>query len=320
MTFLTAFALLASAGASANTVDLQAQTGVNLSGCEFDAVGTLCPNADDVDWYLGQGFTVVRLPFRGTIAPARLQPIIDRIVAKGGYVILDRHDFNWPSPIAQIAFWNTLAGRYKGEKRVLIDVMNEPKGFNDPVVGNDFMQWARDSNVILAGLRASGLRNTVLLEWPQYSAAFRFDKKEGSQSACESAACALDRSGGLQDPLNATLLSPHLYFDSGSSGTNGTCQPILNLDKARTAAAARGYRLFLGESAFGNATRVPASCAGVGAAALAEIKSYPETWAGVTWWGGGRAWKEDYLFKIEPRKGTRGQVEPSAYLRAITNR
>lgn len=316
MTIIAAIAL--TAAASANTMTYQSRMGVNLSGCEFDGVGTLCPNNDDVDWYLSQGFSVIRLPFRSTIAPTKLYPIVDRIVAKGGTVILDRHDFAWPSVDAQVTFWAGLVDRYKRNDRVMIDVMNEPKGFNDPSLPNDFMQWARDGNAIIAKLRAKGINNTILLEWPQYSAAFRFAAWEAPLRECNSALCGLDRSGGLKDPLGRTLLSPHVYYDRWSSGVDAECELPFKLSEARVAAEQRGYRLWLGESAFGSYKNIRTSCAAYGAETLAEIKGNPGTWAGVSWWGGGRAWKEDYFYKIEPVKGTRAKVAPSVYLKAIT--
>lgn len=319
---ITAFVALAAASASANTTDLKSRMGVNLSGCEFDAVGALCPSAADIDWYVAQGFTVFRLPFRSTILPANLYPSVDRILAKGGRVILDRHDFYWYSPGNQITFWTGLAGRYKNEARVMIDLANEPGGFNDPKLTNDWMQWARDGNAIIAGLRGKGIANIILLEWPQYSAAFRLESWEPSTKQCQSAGCALDRSGGLKDPLGRTLLSPHLYFDRWSSGTERECALPLqhNLTKARVAAAKRGLRLWLGESAFGSYKGVPSSCVSYGKAALAEIKGNPATWAGVSWWGGGRFWGDSYIYKIEPTKGTRATAAPSAYLRQITGK
>ena len=51
-----------SSTASVNTLKLQARPGVNLSGCEFDYAGTLCPNKDDINWYMDQGFAIIRLP------------------------------------------------------------------------------------------------------------------------------------------------------------------------------------------------------------------------------------------------------------------
>jgi endoglucanase len=321
MTIITVVAL-AAAAASANTNDLKSRMGINLSGCEFEITGTLCPSAADIDWYLAQGFGVIRLPIRTTTLPAKLYPVVDRIIAKGGRVILDRHEFAWPSVSNQVAFWGGIAGRYKNDARVLIDVANEPKGFNDPKLTNDWMQWVRDGNAIIAGLRAKGINNIILLEWPQYSAAFRLESWETAAKQCQSAGCALDRSGGLKDPLGRTLLSPHLYFDRWSSGTEKECALPLqhNLTKTRIAAAKRGLRLWLGESAFGSYKGVPASCVSYGKTAIAEIKGNPATWAGVSWWGGGRFWGDSYIYKVEPKKGTRATAAASGYLRTISGK
>lgn len=303
--------------ASVNTGSLTGRFGINLSGCEFEATGALCPNASDIDWYMDQGFTVIRVPFRGSLPAAKLYPIVDRIVARGGFVILDRHDFTWPRTSDQVTYWTNLIAPYKQNIRVVIDVMNEPQGFNDPTLPNGYMQWARDANQIIAGLRANGAGNMILMEWPEYSSGLRADLNEAANTECKSAMCALDRSGGLKDPLGRTMLSPHLYFDTYSTGTVATCGKALTLDKVRAAAEKRGYRLFLGESAFGSYRGVSGTCAGVATAAVTEIKAHANVWAGVTWWGGGRAWKEDYVFKTEPLKGTRAAAPASAYVRWI---
>ncbi len=320
LTLTMMIAAAVSSASSSNTTELRGQMGINLSGCEFINSGVLCPNASDIDWYIDQGFKVIRVPFRDKMDPAKLHPIIQKITARGGYVILDRHDYKWPQPAEQVAFWTKAVGPYAKNSHVLIDVMNEPRGFNDADQTNDWSQWASEANEIVAGLRRAGLNNMLLMEWPAYSAAYKFDNNEADSKPCSSAACALDRIGGLKDPLGRTLLSPHLYFDRWSSGTVAECIDTLNLDRAREAAAKRGYRLFLGESAFGNYRGVPDSCQAVGRAAVNEIKSHPETWAGVTWWGGGRAWNENYLFKVEPKKGTRAKTSLSAYAKAISGR
>ena len=295
----------------ANTIKVKIHNpfGINLAGCAVSS--SLCPNEDDIAWYTApaQAFELFRLAFHDTTDKAAVYKAGNSLLAKGATVMFDRHDYKWPSVADQVAWWTAFAAPYKTNKHIILDLMNEPRGFTS---ANVWTQWAADTKAIIAGLRKNGVQNTVAVEWPGSSAAFRIDKGEPSYKACESAACAIDRQGGLGD--SNVLFSPHVYWDHGSSGTNPNCDPFFFLDMTRKAAVKRGWKLLLGEAAFGSYLKVRDSCGPLMERAIAEIKEHPETWFGVTWWGGGREWKESYIFKIEPPKGTRANVPHSRYL------
>lgn len=320
---LAAFLITTPSFVSAQTVAAQSGSvpinpfGINLAGCAVGSDGSLCPNLEDIAWYTDprQGFNLFRLPFKSSVPKATLYKVVDGLLAKGATVVLDRHEYWWPSVSDQIAYWTALAAPYRSNYHVIIDLMNEPRGFNSPTVTNDWLQWAADTKAIIAGLRRAGIQNTIAVEWPGSSAAFRLDKNESPYKECESAACAVDRQGGLGD--RNVLFEAHMYWDHGSSGTHAECDPYFVLDTARAAAAKRGWKLLLGEGAFGNNHGVPATCAPLLSKAVAEIRAYPYTWLGATWWGGGREWPEGYIFKIEPTKGTRAQVPHSFYLEKL---
>ncbi len=198
---------------------------------------------------------------------------------------------------------------------MLLDLVNEPKGFNDPVLTNDWDQWLRDSNLIIAGLRANGIRHPILLEYPQWSATFRFDKGEGPKKACESAGCAIDRGGGLKDPLGLTFINGHRYFDRGSSGTNKECEAKTSgFVEFAAQLRQRGLKAYITESAFGSHYGVKASCAVVGAEAITALRKNSDVLLGITWWGGGRIWPEGYIFKIDGLKANRYLISASPYL------
>ncbi len=309
---------------ASDNVPGKTQMGVNLSGCNFTEDGVLCPKPADVDWYADAGFEMVRIPFKGEQAddPAIVAQIAATARAaqkRGMTVILDRHDYKWPAPAEQVAFWRRLLARMPSG--VWIDPENEPRGFDDPELTNDWMQWARDANMLIAGLRQAGLDNVVVLEWPGWSAMFRFDKHERVTPTytkpCESAGCALDRSGGLIDPIGRTLLSPHMYFDKGGSGTKADCgTPDVFAAFARYARE-RHLKALVGEAAFGSYRGVSAACRAAGEAAIAAVRANPDVYRGVTWWGGGRGWKSDYVFAIAP-KGH--EDRDSDYVRMLTGR
>jgi len=300
--------------------------GANLSGAEASGGDAVRPSLEDLKGYIDRhSFGLIRYPFKDNrMTPARIAEI--KILAmyarsKGVPFILDNHTYRWDTVAQFIRFWTDFARNFPDDGSVMIDLVNEPKGFNDPVMTNDWEQWLRDSNLIIAGLRANGIRHPILLEYPQWSATFRFDKKEGPKTPCASAGCAIDRGGGLKDPLGLTFINGHRYFDRGSSGTNKSCDTAVsgfatfasNLRK-------RGLKGYITESAFGSHYGVNASCAAVGAEAIAALRANSDVLLGITWWGGGRVWPESYLFKIDPPKAVRFTAPTSSYVEKLTGR
>jgi hypothetical protein len=300
--------------------------GANLSGAEASGSDVVRPSAEDWRGYIEKhGFGLIRYPFKDDrMTPARITELKVHVAnarSKGVPVILDNHTYRWDAPSKAIAFWTSFARNFPDDGSVMLDLVNEPKGFNDPVLTNDWDQWLRDSNLIIAGLRAKGIRHPILLEYPQWSATFRFDKKEGPKKACESAGCAIDRGGGLKDPLGLTFINGHRYFDRGSSGTSNEC-----VDKASgfvefaEQLRQRGLKAYITESAFASHYGMKASCAAVGGEAIAALRANNDVLLGITWWGGGRIWPESYIFKIDPPKATRFTASTSSYVVQLTGR
>lgn len=297
--------------------------GANLSGAEGAGGDAVRPSLEDWKGYIERhGFSLIRYPFKDyRMTPARIAELKVNVAfagSKGVPVILDNHTYRWDAPDVQIAFWTGFARNFPDDGSVMIDPVNEPRGFNDPVLTNDWDQWLRDSNLIIAGLRANGIRHPILLEYPQWSATFRFDKKEPAWKACESAGCAIDRGGGLKDPLGLTFINGHRYFDRGSSGTNKECEAktsgfVQFAEQLRR----RGLQGYITEGAGGSHYGVPASCRAVLAEAMTALRANADVIKGITWWGGGRIWPEKYLFKIDPPKAVRYTAPPSPYLKQI---
>jgi endoglucanase len=292
----------------------QARAGVNLAGCAVGTDGSLCPMASEVNAYADQGFSMFRIGFKETVPMTKVTPSVDAALARNATVLLDRHEFKWPSIDDQVAFWTARIGKYKGNQKVIIDLMNEPKGFNSTTQTNDFNQWVLDTRAIIAGLRKNGISNPIAVEWPQYSAIFRFDKGEAATKGCESALCSIVRMGGFQD--DNVILEPHGYLDKGSSGTSSTCDKYTNIAKFVAPARKYGFKAILGETAFGNYKGVPNSCKTVAAQMQAEIRAASDVFMGVTYWGAGREWQSSYIFAIQPK----GQTLNTAYARQLLGR
>ncbi len=304
--------------------------GVNLSGCEFITNGVLCPTPAVVNAYLDKGFRVLRIPFRGSQANnpavvAKIKAAVDTATARDAYVILDRHDYGNTFDPAQASWWMSFIKNFPDAERVLIDTMNEPKtGESYQPDPKTKKSYATEVNAGIDKFRKAGFKHRLLIEWRGWSGMSRFDKREGVNKACESPACSFDRAGGLKDPLGRTLVSGHRYPDSDGSGTHPACvsgstgtKLVSNTD---TAAEARGLKLWVGEFAFGNYAKVSSTCEALGEGFIDRMRSMPKTYVGVSWWGGGPHWKEDYLYKIEPKKGTFATASSSGYLRTLTGR
>lgn len=300
--------------------------GANLSGAEASGSDAIRPSAEDWRGYIDRyGFGLIRYPFKlERMTPDRIADLKANVAeanSKGVPVILDRHDYTWREPAVMIADWTAFARNFPDDGSVMIDPVNEPKGFNDPVLTNDWDQWLRDSNVMIAGLRANGIRHPILLEYPQYSATFRFDKKEGPKKACESAACAIDRGGGLKDPLNLTFINAHRYPDYGSQGFRKDCVALTS-GFAEFAAQLRQRNLkgYITETAFGSSSGVHSTCVAYGKEAIEALKLNSDVLKGVTWWGGGRIWPESYVYKIDGPKAVRFTAPLSAYQIQLTGK
>jgi hypothetical protein len=215
---------------------------------------------------------------------AELKVNVSYAGSKGVSVILNKHTYHWDAPPKVIAFWTGFARNFPDDGSVLFDLVNEPRGSDDQVLTNDWEQWLCDSNAIIAGLRANGIRHPILLVYPQWSATFRFDKREGPKKACASAGCAIEGGGGLKDPLGLTFINAHRYFDRDSSGTSNVCD-------AKTSGFAEfaeqlrrgGLEGYITESTFASHYGIKASCVAVGAQAAAALRANSDAILGMRW-------------------------------------
>jgi hypothetical protein len=292
------------AGAS-NAVEA-VRMGVNLSGGEFSSVenGALLPNPADLQAYYDAGFRAFRIPFKMTqvkTVPAKLAAIGAKCVQLAIPCIFDRHEYDWRKVPGSVPEWKALLALMPASDFIQIDTMNEPKNFDSLKITNDWDQWATEAQQFVMDARAAGITNRIWLEYAGVTAAFRFDKGERKGKACESAACSLRKlpGGTIKDPLGKTGLQAHRYFDKNGSGSNDYCMPATSILDFANKAKPYGLPVMIGELAFGSNRGIRPQCKPVGEKVLAEIAAAPNLYA-VTWWGGGRAWKKDYLFLTPP--------------------
>lgn len=147
-------------------------------------------------------------------------------------------------------------------------------------------------------------------------------KLKSAKAPAEGMGDAIDRVGGIGDPLNKTFFSGHRYLDSGSSGTKAACATTGDAGIGEWAASMRkrGIKGYFTEFAYGRHSGIPASCTEVGAAMMAAVKANSDVILGTTVWGGGRAWPEGYAFKVESPKGTFKTAADSPYVAQLTGR
>jgi hypothetical protein len=299
--------------------------GVNLSGCEFGTTTALCPNRDDIDWYIATGYRLLRIPVKDKhlTDPQMLAAIVDIVryaQSRGATVILDRHDYTRHSAADAWAFWRPILPSFSAG--TMIELANEPvKGY--PVGSNPWMVSAQDTRDTVALFRANGVMNPILFGSPGYSATFRFVKSKGLQFPAEGMGEALDRVGGINDPLRKTYFSGHRYLDTGASGIKSACKTNSGdggMGEFAAALRKRGLKAYVTEFAFGSYRGIPASCSVVGPNFIAAIKANSDVISGSTVWGGGRGWAESYAFKVEPKKGTRASVPVPNYVTQTAGR
>lgn len=314
--FLFALALLCGGAARAKPLPF---TGVNLAGGEFGEAkrgvrqvygkNFIYPSAQEVDYYIGKGVNIIRLPFRWEVvqpqenAPldpaemARLKAVVTMATGKGLTVILDPHNYaryygtvvgTLEVPAAVLAdFWGRLAAQFADNPRVWLGLMNEPHDMPT-------RQWLGDANAALAAIRRAGAKNLVLVPGNSWTGAHSW--MEGGPEA--NAVVMLQ----IHDPARHYIFDVHQYLDADSSGTHpevvGPKAGSERLKEFTQWCHRHHQRGFLGE--FGTAASPEAH------AAVDDMLVYMEqnrdVWVGFTWWSGG-LWWGDYMFTVEPKDG-----------------
>ena len=302
-----------------------AYTGVNLAGADFGYTklpGTygqdyIYPSHAEVDYFVGKGMNIFRLPFLwerlqrslfGSFDAAELARIDDFVsyaTGKGATVLLDPHNYaryngqvigQGVSVDAFGDFWSKLAARYKSNPKVVFGLMNEPRDMPTEL-------WRDDANAAIRAIRATGATNLILVPGNAYSGAHSwYQNWYGTPNATVML--------GISDPGNNYAFEVHQYLDSDSSGTTDQCiSATIGAERLRDFTAwlrQNGKRGFLGE--FGGARND--TCYAALDNMLSYIDSNADVWLGWTYWAAGPWWGE-YMFTLEPVNGTdRPQMAP----------
>lgn len=293
-------------------------TGVNLAGADFApldhrpgtfGVDYFYPTHAEVDYFVGTGMNVFRLPFNwenlqltamGALQAdelARLDDVVNYATGARARVILDPHNYaryynkvvGADVPAAALAdLWSRLAARYKDNPRVIFGLMNEPNTMSTEL-------WLADANTAIAAIRQTGATNLLLVPGNGWTGAHSWDDTWYGTS---NATVML----GVVDPLNHYAFDLHQYLDSDSSGTNETCvSKTIGSERLASVTAwlKQNHRqAFLGE--FGGARND--LCYAALDDMLGFIDHNTSVWLGWTYWAAGPKWGE-YLFTLEPTNG-----------------
>jgi endoglucanase len=317
-----------------NTSAALRYAGVNLAGAEFGATvlpGTYntqytYPTQTEVDYFRSKGLNTFRLCFRwerlqqatNSVFNAaefnRFHSFVSATTAKGMYVILDPHNFQryYPDPgnfqssaqglvgsavpdSAFVDFWSRLAAIYKTNDHVIFNLMNEPNSLPTE-------QLVTSENAAIAGIRAAGATNLILVPGNQWTGAwawsFNFYGTPNAQAMLD-----------IVDSANNFAFDVHQYLDSDNSGshTNIVSETIgrERLEGFTDWLKTNNRRGFLGEFAVPNAI-IGANASQNGDEALTNMLSHiqenSDVWLGWTWWAAGPWWGE-YMFTLEKTGG-----------------
>jgi len=309
------------------TPHLQYGGGVNLIGPDFGeylpgiyGVDYIYPNTDEVDYFLGKGMRIFRLPFRwerlqqkqfaefDANEQARVDTFVDDVTGKSAYVVLDPHNGaryygnligeSQVPATAFMDFWSKLANRYRNNNRVIFALVNEPNSMPTEL-------WLDDANAAIQAIRATGATNLILVPGNAWTGAHSWgDNGYGTSNAVAML--------NIKDSGNNYAFEVHQYMDIDSSASHDTCVSS-TIGSERMAyftnwLRENNKRGFLAE--FGGG--IDETCLAAIDDILTHLDNNKDVYIGWTYWAAGLWWGSDYrILSIEPLNGQdRPQMEP----------
>ena len=298
-------------------------TGVNLAGGEFygpkpgvvpvAGKNFVYPNAQEIDYFVGKGMNIFRVPFRWeTLQPEAMKPLdpeamklfkdsIELITAKKAVAILDPH--NSARYYGQLVgkdlpdevfadFWMRLGTEFKDNDLVWFGLVNEPT--------HETRAWLKTANAAIKSIRDAGAKNMILVPGTAWSGAHSW---MGDWYGEPNGKVMLE----IVDPGENYIIEVHQYLDEDSSGT----KPVVvsaTIGSERLKAFTEWCRTNKKKALLGEFA-VPATDLGKQALEdmLTTMEKDRDVWVGFTWWAAG-SWWGDYMFSIQP--GKNGEDKP----------
>lgn len=261
------------------------------------------------NYFLKKKMNTFRLPFRWErLQPrrrakldqaelTRLRNTVKNLTAKGAFVIVDPHNYaryyteviGAGVPNADFAdLWARLNYHFKGNKRVIYGLMNEP--FNMPTE-----QWVKAANLAIATIRNGGGTNLVLVPGNAWSGAHSWNQDwYGTPNAKALLA--------IRDRRNNYAFEVHQYLDANFSGTSTDCPSATAPTEAMQGFTSwlRRYKKkgFVGEFAGGNGGTCMAALDNL----LNHMQRNRDVYLGWTYWAAGPWWGNG--LSLEPNGST----------------
>lgn len=290
--------------------------GVSLAGADFGerslpgkyGVDYIYPTTQEVDYFVKKGMNIFRIPFRwerlqqalmddfDSDEQIRLSEVVDYIIDKGAWVILDPHNYaRYNNDIigegtdveAFADFWRRLALLFT-HPRVVFGLVNEPHSMKTEL-------WLKDANAAISAIRQTGASNLILVPGNAWSGAHSWQQDWYGTSNSE---VMLD----ISDPADNLAFEVHQYLDGDSSGTAFDCvSPSIGSERLTGFTGwlrTHGFRGFLGE--FGGGENQ--TCFEAVEDMLTHVENNQDVWIGWTYWAAGPWWGA-YEFSIEPQNG-----------------
>lgn len=255
---------------------------------------------------MGKGFNTFRIAFlmerlvppsaglRGTFDAtylAALKDIATYVTGKGGYAILDPHNFGRynggiiTDTDAFGAWCGNLAKQFTSNANIIFDTNNEYHDMDQTLVFNL-------NQKCITGIRAAGATSQmILVEGNAYTGAWTWVSSGNAASLVN-----------LVDPNNNIVYEMHQYLDSDGSGTSGTCvSATIGAERVKAATdwlKANGKKGIMGEMGGGSNDVCIAAVQG----AICAMQQAGGVWLGLLWWAAG-PWWGTYFQSIEPPSG-----------------
>ncbi|MBK1882320.1 glycoside hydrolase family 5 protein [Luteolibacter pohnpeiensis] len=307
-------------------------TGVSLSGAEFGSKRPgiygkdyIYPSLKDASYFLEKGMNTLRVPFlwerlqpelEKDLDPAeikRLRSLIEGITAKGGYAILDVHNYakyrgsfigSTEVPFTAFAdLWQRLATEFGNDPHVFFGLMNEPHGLPTE-------QWRDAANAGIQAIRKTGAKNLILVCGNGFSGGHSWNS---DWYGTPNAKVMLE----IVDPADHFAFEIHQYLDSNFSGSSP--KPVsatIGSEKLKGVTKwlhEHGKKGFLGE--FGGAND-PVSLAAIDDQ-LGFLDDHADVWLGWTWWAAGPWWGDDYFMLLRPAKDGQDRAQMAPLLKHV---
>ncbi|KAK2052555.1 cellulase-domain-containing protein [Colletotrichum caudatum] len=225
----------------------------------------------------------------------RYDQVMQKCLATGAYCMIDIHNFaRWnggiigqggPTDDQFVSLWTQLAQKYKGNEKIVFELMNEPHDL-------DINLWAATCQKVVTAIRQAGAANQmILLPGTNFNSAEHL-----VSSGSAEALAAITNPDSTTDNL---IIDVHKYLDEDNSGTHKPCTTD-NVDSFRTVAEflrSKGRKGLVSETGASS----DASCFTDFCAQNTFINQNSDVFVGLVAWAAG-SFDPNYVLSLTPKK------------------